>query len=80
MDTGVVTIKGQVVIPAKMRRRLGMKKGTRVCFMEGRDEIVIQPLTNGYFERMAGMLKTGGKMTKALLQSRTQDRNREDKK
>lgn len=80
METGTVTVKGQVVIPAKMRRRLGIKQGTRLCFIEKEDAIVIRPLTKDYFEKMAGFFKTKGRLTRALLESRRQDRLKEDAK
>ena len=78
METGIVTIKGQVVIPSKICRRLGIKKGTKVCFIEGDEEVVVRPLTKDYFEKMAGLLNTEGKLTKGLLETRRQDRVRED--
>ena len=78
METGIVTIKGQVVIPSKIRRRLGIKKGTKVCFIERNDDVVIRPLTKDYFEKMAGFLKPGGKLAKSLLETREQDRLKED--
>jgi AbrB family looped-hinge helix DNA binding protein len=77
METGIVTIKGQVVIPSKMRRRLGIGKGARVCFIERDDDIVIRPLTKDYFEKMAGVLRTRGKLSKSLLTARQEDRIRE---
>ncbi len=80
METGIVTIKGQVVIPSQIRRRLGIKKGTKVCFIERHDDVVIRPLTKDYFEKMAGLLKTGGKLAKGLLEMREQDRIREDER
>lgn len=80
MESGTVTIKGQVVIPAKIRQRLGIKQGTKVCFIERNDDVVIRPLTKDYFEKMAGFLKTDGKMTKKLLAARAQDRIKEDKR
>lgn len=80
METGIVTIKGQVVIPSRIRRHLGIKKGTKVCFIERNEDVVIRPLTKDYFEKMAGFLKTDGQMTKSLLEIRKQDRIREDKR
>lgn len=79
MET-VVTIKGQVVIPAKLRHRLGIGKGTRLAVKERDGAIVLQPLTHEYFERMAGILKTGGKLTRALLEERARDKEREEAK
>lgn len=78
METGTVTIKGQIVIPAKIRKRLGLTKGSTVCFIEGDDEVVIRPLTKNYFEKMAGTLGTQGKLGKSLLAARKRDRVRED--
>ena len=78
MNTFAVTIKGQIVIPSKIRRKHGIKKGTKICFVDKGDEIVLKPLTKDYFEKMAGFMKTGGKLTKALLEERAKDREREN--
>jgi AbrB family looped-hinge helix DNA binding protein len=78
METSM-TIKGQVVIPAKIRQRLGLKKGTKIFVEERNGEIVLRPINRGYFQRMSGILKAGG-LTKALEQSRQQDLKREEEK
>jgi len=77
-DTSIVTVKGQIVIPSRMRRRLGLKKGTKVSLVDHGDEIIVRALTKDYFERMAGALKTGGRLTESLLAERAKDRERED--
>ena len=79
MEASVVTFKGQVVIPKKIRNLLHIKKGTQVRFEARNGEIVLRPLTPDYFEKMAGILGTGGKATKALLEERAKDREREDR-
>jgi AbrB family looped-hinge helix DNA binding protein len=78
MNTFAVTVKGQIVIPVKIRRKLGIKQGTKICFMEKGDEVVLRPLTKDYFEKMAGILKTNGKLTRSLLEERTRDKQREN--
>jgi AbrB family looped-hinge helix DNA binding protein len=78
METSM-TIKGQVVIPAKIRQRLGLKKGTKIFVEERNGEIVLRPINREYFQRMSGILKGGG-LTKALEQSRQQDLKREEEK
>ena len=80
METSVVTLKGQVVIPKKIRTMFHIKKGTQVRFETHKGRIILEPLTPGYFEKMAGVLGTGGKLTKALLEERARDREREDRK
>jgi AbrB family looped-hinge helix DNA binding protein len=76
METSI-TIKGQVVIPAKIRQRLGLKKGTRLFVEERNGEIVLRPWNREYFQKMSGILKEGG-LTKALEESRREDLRREE--
>ena len=76
METAVVTTKGQLVIPSKLRRRMGITEGTRIAFEEREGEVVIRPLTRAYFERCAGMLGSKGAALKALLEERAKDRDR----
>ena len=80
MTTTIVTTKGQIVIPSKIRRRHNIRRGTKLCIQEIGDQIVLQPLTSDYFEKMAGILNTKGKLTKSLLEERRVDKEREDKK
>ncbi len=79
-DTSIITVKGQIVIPSKMRRKLGLKKGTKVSLVDRGDEIIVRALTKDYFERMAGVLKTGGRLTRRLLEERAKDRDLEASK
>lgn len=79
MEASVVTLKGQVVIPKKIRSMFHIKKGTQVRFEPRNGEIVLKPLTPEYFEKMAGILGSGGKVTKALLEERAKDRERENR-
>jgi AbrB family looped-hinge helix DNA binding protein len=80
MTTTVVTTKGQIVIPSKVRRRLNIKKGTKLCVIEKGSQIILQPLTGEYFEKMAGILNTKGKLTAAVLEERTKQKAAEEKK
>ncbi len=73
-SSSIVGIKGQVVIPQKIRAMFQIKEGMRVHFAARHGEIVLTPLTPRYFETMAGFLGTGGKATKALLEERQKER------
>jgi AbrB family looped-hinge helix DNA binding protein len=73
MDRSVVTAKGQVVIPSKLRRKFGIKKGTEVYLYEREGEIVIKPITDEYIHKMAGMAGTKGKLLKALMQGKAKE-------
>ena len=56
METAA-TIKGQIVIPAKIRYRLRIKKGTKFYVEERKGEIILRPLNREYFQKMSGVLK-----------------------
>lgn len=78
METSVITIKGQMVVPARIRRKLKIKKGTKVVIIEQEDGFVVRPLDRKYFEHFAGILPSKGKATRALLEERRKERERED--
>ncbi len=74
MDKAVVTVKGQVVIPSRLRRKFNIRKGTQVYLYERDNEIVMKPITDEYIERMAGMTGTKGKLLKALKDEKARER------
>jgi AbrB family looped-hinge helix DNA binding protein len=80
METAYVTSKGQLVIPARLRRRYGIKPGTKVCFVERDHEILFQPVTKEYIRSVCGMLKSDTSVTQELLKERARDKEREEAK
>ena len=74
MDKTVVTAKGQIVIPLKLRRKHGIKKGTPVAFFERNSEIVLQPITDEYIRSLVGILGTKGKVLRTLMEEKKKER------
>lgn len=74
METAVVTTKGQIVVPSKIRKKFGIKKGTRIAFIERDGKLIIQPLDKSYFESMTGILGTNGDMLKGLMEDKKRER------
>ena len=74
MEKAVVTVKGQIVIPSRLRRKFGIKKGTQVSLYEKNGEIVIKPITDEYIRTMAGITGTKGKLLKALKEEKAKER------
>jgi len=56
-DTAYVTSKGQVVVPVRIRRKFGIKAGTRLNFQEEDGRIVVQPVTKEYISSFRGIFK-----------------------
>ena len=78
METAHVTSKGQLVVPSRLRRKYGIKPGTKVCFIERGNEIVFQPVTTEYIRSVCGMLKSETSVTQELLKDRGRDKEREE--
>ena len=74
MQTAVVTTKGQIVIPSKLRSRHGIKKGTRVCFIESGQDIILRPVTDEYIDSLRGSLPTKGGALRILLEEKRRER------
>jgi AbrB family looped-hinge helix DNA binding protein len=55
--TIVFNSKGQVVIPAAIRRRLSIEDGTTATVREENGSIVIHPVTETYVESLRGFVK-----------------------
>ncbi|MBM4046422.1 MAG: AbrB/MazE/SpoVT family DNA-binding domain-containing protein [Planctomycetes bacterium] len=83
MEASWVTSKGQLVIPAKIRRRFNIKKGTRVNFIEQDGRIVLQPVTREYIRSFRGIfkLRPGEKrVTQELIEEHAEEVRREEEK
>ena len=74
METSTLTIKGQIVIPSKIRRKLGLKKGSKIGFIESGDNVILQPLDKGYYNSLIGIGGTKGKALKSLLDDKKKER------
>ncbi len=70
------TVKGQIVIPARLRRKYGIKEGTKIVITEAEDAIMLKPLTEQYLKKLQGSLKGRGAL-KALLEQRRLDKDKE---
>ena len=82
MNTAYVTSKGQLVVPSRIRRRFGIKPGTRVNFVEEGDRIIFQPVTREYIDSFCGIFKQkpGEKsVVQELLEDRRAEKEKEDR-
>jgi AbrB family looped-hinge helix DNA binding protein len=68
------TEKGHVIIPASLRKKYDIKKGTRMAITEGEGNvIIIKPIPDDPIETSRGMLKGNTSITKALLRDRAEE-------
>lgn len=57
-----VSSKGQIVIPASIRRRLGIKQGTRILIEEKDNKIILKPITRAYVHSLRRKFRGKGLM------------------
>jgi AbrB family looped-hinge helix DNA binding protein len=72
--------KGQFVVPAELRERLGLEKGTRARLTEEEGRLVLTPLTKRRLREIRGFLKPAPgapTMFDELIAERQRERLRE---
>jgi len=74
MET-TATSKGQIVIPSAMRRKLGIKEGTRIQIELDEDarEIILTPITRDFVHSVRGRFKGKG-LLKALMAEKRKEK------
>ncbi|MEW6567593.1 MAG: AbrB/MazE/SpoVT family DNA-binding domain-containing protein [Chloroflexota bacterium] len=70
------TTKGQVVIPAPLRRKYGIRPGTKILVYDDGEHILLKPVTEQLVGKLQGSLKGSGAL-KLLMEERARDRERE---
>lgn len=82
MSTYRITMssKGQFVIPAELRERLGLEKGTTANLTEEKGRLVLTPLTKRRLREIRGFLRPNAgapTMFDELFAERERERRRE---
>ena len=70
-----VSAKGQIVIPIALRRKYGIKNGTKIIITDTGNSIILKPVNEQYLRNLQGSLKRRGGL-KVLLEERRNDRER----
>lgn len=74
MPTAKVSVKGQIVLPAELRRRHGILPGMTVQVVDAADHIVIVTSSADPVRDLRGLLKGGDSLIDALLDERRAER------
>jgi len=76
-----VSSKGQFVIPADIRKALGIEPGTRIAIRQVGPEVVLKPETMtaklAMIKKMRGITAGGPSLCDELLEDRRKERERE---
>lgn len=69
-----VTSGGRITLPVELRKKYGIKTGTRVNFIEEKDGIKIILLTYDTIKAYTGFLGTNGRLLKSLMEEKKRER------
>jgi AbrB family looped-hinge helix DNA binding protein len=70
------TSKGQIVIPSSIRKKLGIKEGTRIKIEmdEATKTIILKPITREFIQSQRGKFKGKG-LLKVLMEEKKRERD-----
>ncbi len=73
-----ISPKGQIVIPAALRRKYHIHQGMRMAVSDGDGQIIIKPVPDNPIEAASGFLKKlkGPSAFKVFMQERRKERSR----
>jgi AbrB family looped-hinge helix DNA binding protein len=78
-STAVISSKGQIVIPANLRKRYRLGEGTTVVFQEERGRLVLEPNNFEAIYALQGSLREFP-IEASLEEERRAERKREDER
>ena len=77
--SSTISSKGQIVIPANLRKRYGLKEGMTVVFQEERGRLVLEPGNHAAIYALQGSLAEFP-LEQALAEERRTEQKREAKR
>lgn len=80
MKTSMLTSKGQLLIPKRLRTKYGIKSGVKIIFEETENGVLITPMNEQYFTSFAGILKGTGHLAEEMKQMKTEEKKLEERK
>lgn len=78
MGKSVLTSKGQLLIPKRLRNKYDIKPGTKVQFEEIKGGLLIRPINEQYFRSFRGMLSSTGKLRKEMKTFKAEEKKNDE--
>lgn len=80
METSIVSKKGQIIIPARLRKKYGFQPGKKIAFFEENDCITLKLMDESFFSQYAGMLKETVPTKEEYQQWKNEELEKEEQK
>ena len=78
METSMLTSKGQLLIPKRLRAKYGITSGVKVAFIEAKDGLLLKAMDEAYFDQFAGLLKDAVPTLDEYKAWKSEDRRKEN--
>ena len=76
----MLTSKGQLLIPKRLRTKYGIKSGVKIIFEETENGVIIRPLNEDFFNSFAGILKSTGNLKAEMKEFKEEEKSLERRK
>jgi len=73
METSVLTSKGQLLIPKRLRDKYGITRDVKIILEEAENGVLMIPMNEQYFKSFAGVLKTTGNLNEEMKKMKEEE-------
>lgn len=80
METSILTSKGQLLIPKRLRNKYAMEAGVKVIFEEMENGVIIRPMNKEYFNSFRGLLSSTGNLKEEIKARKAEEKKLEERK
>ncbi|MEJ7779110.1 MAG: AbrB/MazE/SpoVT family DNA-binding domain-containing protein [Daejeonella sp.] len=80
METSMMTSKGQVVVPSRLRKKYGIKPGLKIAFIERKDGVLLIPMDEAFFTQFVGIFKDSTPSKKEYLSWKREEIDADERK
>ncbi|CAN5745885.1 hypothetical protein BH10BAC3_BH10BAC3_09170 [soil metagenome] len=80
METSILTSKGQLLIPKRLRTKYGIEAGVKVVFEEKDGAVVIRPMNQQFFKSYRGILSATGLLAEEMREMKAEEQQLEEQK
>lgn len=80
METSVLTSKGQLLIPKRIRNKYGIQSGVKVIFEEVSNGVIIRAMNEDYFKSFMGILNSDENLKADIKKAKEEEKKLEERK
>ena len=80
METSVLTSKGQLLIPKRIRNKYGIQSGVKVIFEEVSNGVIIRAMNESYFKSFMGILNSDENLKADIKKAKEEEKKLEERK